>query len=290
MSTKVLIFIIFCEIDDFVKACEQFVGSKLIGSTSPHAVHKPAITASEMMCIEMLYHLSGYKCFEYYYEQEVMQGSLHSYFPDAPSYNRFVQLKPRIVTLMILFLHCCRLGCLCGVYYADSTSICVCNNRRIHSHKVFRGKAARGKSSTGWFFGFKLFLVVNAFGQIVRVAFTPGNEADNNMNRLLKLFDKLQGWVFADKGFINQKAFEQLFQKGLQLITGIRSNMKNKLMNMTQKLLLKKRGMIESVNDILKTVCDIEHTRHRSPINAVLNIFAGLCAYSFLDRLPSVFI
>lgn len=191
---------------------------------------------------------------------------------------------------MILYLHCCRLGALCGVYYADSTSIAVCNNRRIHSHRVFRGQAARGKSSTGWFIGFKPFLVVNAFGQIVRVAFTPGNEADNNTRRLIKLFDKLQGWVFADRGFINQKAFEQLFKKGLQLITGIRSNMKNKLMNITQKMRLKKRGMIESVNDILKTVCDIEHTRHRSPINAVLNIFAGICAYTFLDRLPSVFI
>lgn len=226
---------------------------------------------------------------EYYYKQEIEQGALRDYFPKAPSYNRFVQLKPRIVTLMVLFLQCCRLGSLYGVYYADSTTITVCNNRRIHTHKVFRDKAARGKSSTGWFYGFKLFLVVNAFGQIVRVAFTPGNEADNNIDRLLKLFDKLQGWVFADKGLINQKAFEQLFQKGLQPITGIRSNMKNKLMNMTQKLLLKKRGMIESINDFLKTVCDIEHTRHRSPINAVLNIFAALCAYTFLDRLPSVF-
>ena len=102
----------------------------------------------------------------------------------------------------------------------------------------------------------------------------------------MKLFDKLQGWAFADKGFINQSALEQLLQKGLQLITGIRTNMKNKLMNFTQKLLLKKRGIIESIHDILKSVCDIEHTRHRSPINAVLIIFTGICAYTFLERLP----
>lgn len=243
-----------------------------------------------MMTIELLCHLSGYKCLEYYYCNEVQKGALHSYFPAAPSHDSFVQLKLRIVTLMILHLHYCRLGALCGVYYADSTSIVVCNNRRIHSHRVFRGKAARGRSSTGWFFGFKRFLVVNAFGQTVRVAFTPGNAADNNTRRLIKLFDKLQGWVFADKGFVNQKAFGQLFKKGLRPITGIRSNMKNKLMDMTQKMLLKKRGMIESVNDILKTVCDIGHTRHRSPINAVLNIFSGISAYTFPDRLTSVFI
>ena len=133
------------------------------------------------------------------------------------------------------------------------------------------------------------FLVVNVFGEIVKVIFTGANVADNNINQLLKLFDKLQGLAFADKGFISQPALEQLLQKGLHLITGIRTNMKNKLINMTHKLLLKKRGMIESIFDILKTVCDIEHTRHRSPLNALLNIFAGVCAYTFLERLPSVF-
>lgn len=280
---------IFCELDDFVNACEQFVDAKLIGNTSPHAVNAPGITASEMICIELLYHLSGYKCFQYYYQQGVKQGALNNYFPHAPSYNRFVQLKPRILPLMIFYLNCCRLGWLCGLYYADSTSIAVCHNRRIHSNKVFAGKAMRGKTSTGWFYGFKLFLIVNAFGEIVKVMFTGANVADNNIHQLLKLFDKLQGWAFADKGFISQPALEQLLQKGLHLITGIRTNMKNKLMNLTQKILLKKRGMIESINDILKSVCDIEHTRHRSPINALLNVFAGICAYTFLERLPSIF-
>ena len=105
----------------------------------------------------------------------------------------------------------------------------------------------------------------------------------------MKLFDKLKGWAFADKGFINGKATEQLLHKGLHLVTGIRSNMKNKPMNYIQKLLLQKRRMIESINDILKTICDIEHTRHRSPINALLNIYAGVCAYTYLDRLPNIF-
>lgn len=280
---------IFCELDDFINAVEKFLNHKLIGSSNPQSVHKPEISLSEMMCIELLYHLSGYKCFQYYYEQLVRQGALRSYFPSAPSYSRFVQLKPRVLPLMILYLNCCRIGQLCGLYYADSTSIAVCHNRRIHSHRVFFGKAKRGKTSTGWFYGFKLFLVVNAFGEIIKVMFSGGNTADNNAEHLVKLFDKLKGWAFADKGFINQNAQEKLLQKGLHLITGIRSNMKNKLMNYQQKILLKKRGMIESVYDILKTVCDIEHTRHRSPINALLNIFAGVCAYTFLERLPNIF-
>lgn len=280
---------IFCQIDDFVKQCEKIVDGKLIGKNSPQSVHKPGISDSEMACIELLYHLSGYKCFQYYYQQTVERGPLKAYFPKAPSYSRFVQLKPRILPLMILYLNLCRVGWLCGLYYADATSLAVCHNRRISGNKVFLGKARRGKTSMGWFYGFKLFLVVNVFGEIIRVMFTTGNVADNNTEHMLKFFGKLQGQVFADRGFINQKAFEQLLSKGLQVVTGIKSNMKNKLMNYNQKLLLKKRGMIESINDILKTVCDIEHTRHRSPINALLNVFAGVCAYTFLERLPNIF-
>jgi hypothetical protein len=154
---------IFCELDDFINAVEKFLDGKLLGTSNPRSVHRPAISLSEMMCIELLYHLSGYKCFQYYYEQLVEQGALKSYFPDAPSYNRFVQLKPRMLPLMVLYLNCCRIGQLCGLYYADSTSIAVCHNRRIHNNRVFYGKARRGKTSTGWFYGYKLFLVVNGF-------------------------------------------------------------------------------------------------------------------------------
>jgi hypothetical protein len=279
----------YCNLDDFVIACEKVSSTKLIGSNSPHSFNKPCISQSEMLCIEIVYHLSGYKCFQYYYENVVIKGALKEYFPNAPSYNRFIQLKPRILMLLVLYFQCCRLGKLCGLYYADSTSLSVCDNRRIHSNKVFKTQATRAKTSTGWFYGFKLFLVVNAFGEIVKVAFTTANVADNNLQQMLKLFSKLEGLVFADKGFINQNAMQELFKNGLHLITGIRANMKNKLMLLSHKLLLRKRGMIESVNDILKTVCDIEHTRHRSPVNAVINVFAGLCAYTYLERFPSIF-
>ena len=281
---------IFCEIDDFVIALENNIGSKLIENNNhPQSVNKPSITYSEMLCIEIMYHLSGYKCFQYYYEEEVVKGALKKYFPDAPGYSRFVQLKPRIFMLIVLYFQCCRLGRLCGLYYADSTSLSVCNNRRIHSHKVFKTQASRAKSSTGWFFGFKLFLVVNAFGEIVKASFTTAKVADNSLQQMLRLFNNLEGLLFADKGFINQKASQELFNKGLQIITGIKANMKNKLMLLSHKLLLKKRGMIESVNDILKSVCDLEHTRHRSPVNAVINVFAALCAYTYLERFPSIY-
>ena len=281
---------LFCELDDFSTEFNKKIAEHMLGKSNPQSFNKPEITVSEMMCIEILYHHSGYKCFQYYYEQEVEKGYLKSYFPKAPGYNRFVQLKPRMLLHLIFYLNVCRIGQLCGIYFADSTKLAVCHNRRIHSNRVFKGKAARGKTSTGWFYGLKLFLVIKTFGEIMNAFFTMANVADNHLSTMIKLFSKLKGWAFADKGFINQKAVEELLSKGLHLITGIRRNMKNKLMLMEQKLLLQKRGVIESVNDILKSVCDIEHTRHRSPINALVNLYAGLCCYTFLDRLPSVFL
>ena len=156
-----------------------------------------------MMTLELLYHLSGYKCFEYFYQHEVLKGSLKHYFPHAPSYNRFVELKPRMLLALICYLHCVRLGTLIGLYYADSTALRVCHNRRIHQHRVFSRSAKRGQTSTGWFYGFKLFLVVNGLGEIVQAFLTPGNVADSTTTTLKRLFKGLTGLGFADKGFVS---------------------------------------------------------------------------------------
>lgn len=292
LINEVKLIQLFCEIDDFTRIYEQKLAGHLLSltSNSKHSFHKPSLSLSEMMTLEILYHLSGQKCFEYFYRQEVLSGSLHSYFPSAPSYNRFVELKPRMLVALICYLHCLRLGRLLGLYYADSTALKVCHNRRIHCHKVCKATAKRGQCSVGWFYGFKLFLVVNGLGEIVQAFLTPGNVSDGATATLKRLFRGLTGLAFADKGFVNSKAFPLLFEQGLKLITTIRSNMKNKLVLLQEKMLLKKRGMIESVIDILKSVCNIEHTRHRSPLNMMVNTYAALCAYSTFERKPSIFV
>ena len=239
------------------------------------------------MTILILYHLSGMKCFEYYYREVVLK-TLKKDFPTAPSYEWFISLIPRVMSHMFAFLYKCR----CKktdqeIYYMDSKQIPVCHNRRIHSNKVFKGMAERGKSSTGWFYGFKLFLIINPWGEIVRVYLTKGNVADNNFSLLKTLLKGLRGKAFADKGFIT-KYFSFFQQEGLSIITKIRNNMKNKLVTMEDKILLTKRGVIESAFDIMMTICDIEHTRHRSPVNAFTHLIAGLTAYTYLEKLPSV--
>lgn len=280
----------FILLDDFCKAFHAWQQSKQME-------HRPVITspqsqlaASEILTILIYYHYSGYKCFAYYYQRMVLQGSLQSYFPQALSYSRFIELIPDQLALLYMFLKVCTLSSRrTGNYFADSKKLPVCDNLRIHSHRVFAGIAQRGKSSTGWFYGLKLHLLINEFGEVINFLITPGNVADNNDEALRSLLAACKGKCYADKGYMT-KIFEELYLQGIYLITKIRSNMKNKLLLLSDKIKLKKRALIESVNDLLISVFDIDHTRHRSPVNALAHTFSGLIAYCFYEQKPAVFI
>ncbi len=150
----------------------------------------------------------------------------------------------------------------------------------LHQHYVLQ--------LIGWFYGFKLHLTINDRGEILSFCLTPANVDDRNPNVIHTLTKKLFGKLFGDRGYLSHKLWEQLFERDITLITKIRKNMKNKLMNVYDKLLLRKRAVIESVNDFLKNVCQIEHSRHRSPMNFMVNLIAGLAAYSFLEKKPSL--
>ena len=244
---------------------------------------------SEILTIIIFYHYSGYKCFQYYYQQQV-QSDLLTYFPRQVSYKRFLQLISKAVPYLHIFAKWQTLQAQpTNIYFIDSKKLPVCDNRRIHNHRVFRGLAERGRTSTGWFFGLKVHLVINNLGQIMNFQFTPGNVADSNAEVLRHVLLKLQGNCYGDKGYLS-KIFGELYQQGLKLVTKIRKNMKNKLMPLEDKYQLFKRGVIESVFDILMTVFDLEHTRHRSPQNAMAHLLGALAAYSFMDHKPTVLV
>lgn len=281
---------IFIEVDDFCKAFDEWSEktslSDCIKKVSRRGV-KPKMCRSEIMTIMILYHLSGYKCFEYFYKQELTE-NLQSLFPHALTYERFVARIPEVSLLMYLFGQFkASQGDKTGVYFIDSKALKVCHIKREKQHCVFRKVAAKGKSSMGWFYGLKLHLVINNIGQILHFAFTPGNIADNNALVLKHLFDNLKGKCIGDKGYLT-KLFETFLEGGLQIITKIKCNMKNVLISLIDKLLLRKRGVIESVFDILTSITDLEHSRHRSPENAFTSMFAAISAYAFLERKPSI--
>ena len=209
-------------------------------------------------------------------------------FPNLVSYSRFVGLIPRALHPMLMFLTTTRMGKNSGISFIDSTSLMVCHNNRIFNHKVFDGIAQRGKTTMGWFFGFKLHLIINDKGELLSFYLTPGNVNDGDKSLVLKMAKGLWGKLFGDKGYINQQLVELLFEKSIHLITGIRRNMKNKLMLMADKIFLRKRSLIESVNDELKNNCQVEHTRHRSVVIFFVHLFSALTAYTFLPKKPSL--
>jgi len=175
-----------------------------------------------------------------------------------------------------------------GITFIDSTKIAVCNNKRIYRNQVFQDIAKLGKYTMGWFYGFKLHFVCNEKGEILSFCLTPGNIDDRDPKTIQTLTKKLFGKLFADKGYISQPLFEMLFNDGIHIVTGIRSNMKNRLMPLLDRIMLRKRSVIETINDELKNICDVEHSRHRSIHNFIINLIAALAAYSFFDKKPSV--
>ena len=206
---------------------------------------------------------------------------LRSEFPHLVSCNRFVELMPLVLVPLCLYLHT-RFGPVTGISFIDSTPFLVvkniCHNRRIDRHKVFAGLAARGKTSMGWFFGLKLHLVVNDQGDLLAFYLTPGTVDDRKP--VPRLTERLFGKLFGDKGYISKPLAAQILENDVQLITGIRKNMENKLMPLMHKILLRKRALIETINDQLKNISQISHTRHRSVDNFLVNLVAGFIAYT----------
>ena len=137
----------------------------------------------------------------------------------------------------------------------------------------------------GWFYGFKLHLVVNHVGELMSFMLTPGNTDDRKP--LKTLFKKLNGVAIGDKGYISEKSKNELANDGVELVTNARKNMKSKPLSMLNKFYLSKRRVVETIIDQLKNIYQIEHTRHRSPTNFLVNLCAGLAAYRWRPNKPA---
>jgi len=275
---------LFCDIDDFWQAFEPFWYQSLL-ETGQQRKRQCQMCMSEMMTIVVHFHQKRYRDFKTYYIDYVAE-NLQSEFPTLLSYSRFIQLMPRILLALCAYLQHCYGGCS-GIAFIDSTALAVCHNRRIAQHRVFEGVAERGRTSVDWFFGFKLHLVVNDRGEILSCCVTPGNSDDRRP--VPKLVRHLFGKLFGDKGYLSQPLADQLMEDhALELVTNVRRNMKAKLMDELDKFFLRKRAIIESINDQLKNISQIEHTRHRSLVGFMINLLAGLIAYCHQPKKPSL--
>lgn len=280
---------IFCLVDEFSKEFDKVHNDNALAPSNGQKRRNRAfrMSDSEVITIMIMFHLRQFRNLKHFYINYI-QAHCQSDFPRTVSYNRFVELQQANMVKMSCFLKMCRLGDCTGVSFIDSTPISVCHIKREHRHKTLRSVAAKGRSTMGWFFGFKLHLIVNDRGEILEFMLTPANTDDREPLSNKAFHERIFGKIFADKGYISQSLFEQLFVDGIHLVTKPRKNMKNSLMLQRDKILLRKRFLIETINDQLKNICQIEHTRHRSLHNFLNNMVAGLIAYSFLPKKPSL--
>lgn len=277
---------IFCSVDDF---CLDFIPNYqklLLGTKKRNRPSKLAL--SEVMTIQILFHLSGYRNFKTFYNAYVCL-HLRTFFPQVVSYNRMVELMRDSMVPLAIFLKTQAVGQCTGISFIDSTPLRVCHNRRIHNHKVFGGLAKRGQCSIGWFFGFKLHLITSDTGEIVDFMLTPGNVDDRKPLKVERFIKKLFGKLFGDKGYISQELFKNLFFRGVHLVTKLKKNMKSSSITpIMDAILLRKRAICETIIDQLKNIFQIEHSRHRSPSNFLNNLFSALIAYNFTEKKPSI--
>ena len=277
---------LFCFVDDFANLYDETMRHHQLtyGQKAKRPTRTPGLECSEIVTILLLFQQSPIRNFKAFYILLLLP-HYKSDFPLLPSYERFVSLMPRVLGLLTVLLSCLFAKSR-GVAFIDATSLAVCHNKRIFNHKVFQGLALRGRTTKGWFFGFKLHVIINDKAELVRVRLTPGNVDDRTVVPLMT--QSLQGLLFGDKGYISQKLFLQLYRRGLKLVTGIKKNMENCLIVLPEKLLLHKRSIIETVFDYLKNKFQIEHTRHRSPINAFIHLLSTLVAYQIKPTKPSL--
>lgn len=281
---------IYCIIDEFSKNLDTELQKNLkIESKDPASPcrrnRKWRMSESEIMTILVCYHFGSYRNFKHYYLFYI-KGDLRQDFPDALSYNRFVELMPRVFFKMMVFMKLHAFSKCSGISFVDSTMIPVCHNVRRYFNKVFDGFARNGKGTMGWCHGFKLHLICNDSGEIITFCLTGAN-VDDRDERVWKVFTKeLYGKVFADRGYIKQELFDDLFGQGIHLVHGLKTKMKNKLMPIWDKILLRKRYIIVCINELLKNKANLVHSRHRSIHNFIMNLCAALTAYSFFDNKP----
>ena len=275
---------VFCDVDDFCKVFLPEWEKQLLEDGTRQRNRSGRMSTSEIMTIIIMFHTSHHRDFKNYYTGFVRL-YFKAYFPTLLSYTRFLEVMPRALTpLCAYFTHI--KGKPTGLEFVDSTSLKVCHNLRIERHKVFNGIAQRGRGTMGWFFGFKLHLVVSFRGEIVAAKLTPANVHDTKP--VPELAKELKGKLYGDKGYISKALSSNLHEQGVELITQVRKNMKAKLLSAWDRAMLSKRFIIETINDQLKNVTQIEHSRHRSVHGFMLNLVGGLVAYCLKDNKPSL--
>lgn len=275
---------LFTDVDDFCKVFIPQWHAYQVEQGNIKRERACQMTMAEIMTVIILFHMSYQRDFKNFYKGYLARFHKKD-FPTLLSYTRFLELMPRAVVPLSSYFKTLKSSDN-DICFIDSTSIKVCHNLRIPRHKTFAGVAERGRGTMGWYYGFKLHLIINHKGEIIAAKVTPANQHDTAP--VEELTQGIHGTLYGDKGYISSKLEQSLSERGLKFITNVRCNMKAKAISAWDKAMLSKRFIIETVNDQLKNICQLEHSRHRSLHGLMLTVLGALIAYSHKDKKPSI--
>ena len=266
------------ELKDFYKVYLPFKDHYLLEKKENSRNKKTKISNIKILAIMIMYHLSGSSNFKFFYKFYISR-----IFRKLPEYSWFMRLRERAFIDLMCFLHykCVSTG---KCFFIDSSPIKVCHNKRIKKHKTFKGLAERGYHSMGWFYGFKIHIIINEKGDLVKFVFTKGNVSDVTE---LKMAEGLTGLLVGDKGYISQYWTQYLEKQGLKLVTKSRKNMKPIKLTNKEKAFLGKRNIVETVFSQLKN-WGLVNTKIRSYFGWILNALSTLATYVIRPFKPYV--
>lgn len=271
---------LFCLIDDFCTDISNHVEQHMLASGQIKRLRQSQIRASEVITLLLWFHLTGSRNFKIFYLSWA-KPFLSPYFPNLPSYNRFIELKAKYIMYFVALIESLKTPSA-GIAFVDSTKLAVCHNKRIHQHRVFIDSASRGKTSVDWFYGFKMHLICDHVGRLISYCITTGSVDDRKALPDLIEHSKLKGKLFGDRGYIGKNWKARLAEVGVQLITRVKRNMKPQSLDPFDSAVLRKRGIIEAPFNLMKSKFDLEHTRHRSKMGLLTTIFSALTLYALV--------
>lgn len=228
---------VFCDVDDFSAVFIPEWEKTLLADGTRQRQRSGRMTMSEVMTIIIFFQMSHHRDFKNFYTGYLSR-FYKSEFPNLLSYTRFLEVMPTALVPLCSYFASLKSEPT-GIEFVDSTSIKVCHNLRIQRHKTLSGLACRGKGTMGWFYGFKLHLIVNHQGGIVAAKITPANVHDTKpvADMVFSPMDKL----YADKGSIGKALSSDLLEKGITLVTNVRKNMKAKAISLWDRAMLSRQ-------------------------------------------------
>lgn len=199
------------------------------------------------MTILILFYSSSIRDLKHFYL--FVRTHMKKDFPHTVSYNRFVELERKACVPLAVFLKMRALGKCTGISFIDSTPTQSCHIKRERQHKTFKG-IAEGKGKVPWAGSMDSNFIWSSIirGNCSGFLLTPSNIDDGAPLKHMDFHKRIFGKLFGDRGYISQDLFEQLFIDGVHLITRLKKGMKNALMLQHDKIMFRKRALIETVN------------------------------------------